>query len=129
MPAEILIDTSVWIDYFRKPDSETGDKIVKHLKRGSISTCGIVVFEVLQGAADLEEFSFLEENLKGLHFLEANAEIHFEAGRISYDLRKHGITLPLSDILIATLATSNNQTLWTKDQHFKKIKGLQHQFF
>ena len=129
MPAEILIDTSVWIDYFRKPGSETGEKIVKHLKRGSISTCGIVVFEVLQGAADLEEFSFLEENLKGLYFLEANAEVHFESGRISYDLRKHGITLPLSDILIATLATSNHQTLWTKDQHFKKIKGLQHQFF
>ena len=129
MPAEILVDTSVWIDYFRKPDSGIGDKIVKHLKRGSISTCGIIVFEVLQGAADPEVFSFLEENLKGLHFLEASAETHFEAGKISYDLRKHGITLPLSDILIATLATHNHQTLWTKDQHFKKIKGLQHQFF
>ncbi len=129
MPAEILVDTSVWIDYFRKQDSETGDKIVKHLKRGSISTCGVVVFEVLQGAADQEEFSFLEENLKGLHFLEANAGTFFEAGKTSYDLRKNGITLPLSDILIATLARANHQTIWTKDQHFKKIKGLHHQFF
>jgi predicted nucleic acid-binding protein len=129
MAAEILVDTSVWIDYFRKPDSKTGEKIVKHLKRGSVSTCGVVVFEVLQGAADQEEFSFLEENLKGLYFLEANAEAFFEAGKVSYDLRKHGITLPLSDILIGTLAMSNHQTLWTKDQHFKKIKGLHHQFF
>lgn len=128
MPAEILIDTSVWIDYFRKPDSETGDRVVKHLKRGSLSTCGIIVFEVLQGAADQEEFTFLEENLKGLHFLDSSAEVFYEAGRISYELQKHGTTLPLSDILIATLAISNHQTIWTKDQHFKKIKGLHHQF-
>ncbi|HTC20988.1 MAG TPA: PIN domain-containing protein [bacterium] len=129
MAAEILVDTSVWIDFFRKPDSEVGEKIIRHLKRGSLSTCGVVVFEVLQGAADPEEFSFLEENLKGLHYLDANAEIFFEAGKSSYDLRKHGVTLPLSDILIATLALSHRQTLWTKDQHFKKIKGLPHQFF
>jgi hypothetical protein len=129
MAAEILIDTSVWIDFFRKPESEAGEKIIKHLKRGSLSTCGVIVFEVLQGAADSSEFSFLEENLKGLHFLDANSEAFFEAGKISYDLRKHGITLPLSDILIATLAMSNHQTIWTKDQHFKKIKGLHHQFF
>jgi len=129
MPAEVLIDTSVWIDYFRKPDSETGEKVLKHLKRGALSTCGVIVFEVLQGAADREEFTFLEENLKGLHFLETNEEAFFEAGKVSYDLRKHGITLPLSDILIATLAMSNHQTIWTKDQHFKKIKGLHCQFF
>ena len=129
MAAEVLIDTSVWIDFFRKPESETGEKIVKHLKRGSISTCGVVVFEVLQGAADAEEFTFLEENLKGLHFLDSSAEVFFEAGKTSYDLRKRGITLPLSDILIATLAIANRQIVWTKDQHFKKMKGLQHQFF
>jgi predicted nucleic acid-binding protein len=129
MAAEVLVDTSVWIDYFRKPDSETGEKVLKHLKRGSLSTCGVVVFEVLQGAADLEEFNFLEENLKGLHFLEANEKVFLEAGRVSYDLRKHGITLPLSDILIATLAVSNHQTIWTKDQHFKKMKGLHCHFF
>jgi predicted nucleic acid-binding protein len=129
MAAEILIDTSVWIDYFRKPDNATGEKIIKHLKRNSVSTCGVIVFEVLQGAADQEEFSFLEENLKGLHFLEAKADIYFDAGRTSYELRKNGTTLPFSDILIATLAVSNHQTIWTKDQHFKKIKGLRHLLF
>ena len=129
MPAEILIDTSVWIDYFRKPDGETGEKVLNHLKKASLSTCGVIVFEVLQGSADAGEFTFLEENLKGLHFLEANEETFFEAGKVSYDLRKHGVTLPLSDILIATLARSNHQTIWTKDQHFKKIKGLHCQFF
>ena len=128
MAAEILVDTSVWIDYFRKPESETGEKIIKHLKRGSISTCGVVVFEVLQGASDPAEYSFLEENLKGLQFLEADSGAFFEAGRISYDLRKQGITLPLSDILIASLALSNHQVLWTKDHHFRKIKGLHYQY-
>jgi predicted nucleic acid-binding protein len=129
MPAEILVDTSLWIDFFRKPDSDTGEKIVKHLKHGSISTCGVIVFEVLQGAADQGEYDFLEENLKGLHFLEANAEVFFGAGRASYELRKNGITLPISDVLIAVLAMSNHQMLWTKDQHFRKIKNLRHQFF
>lgn len=129
MAAEVLIDTSVWIDYFRKPDSETGEKVLKHLKRGSLSTCGVIVFEVLQGAADREEFAFLEENLKGLHFLEANEEVFFEAAKISYDLRKHGITLPLSDILIAALAMANHQTIWTKDQHFKKKRAFIASFF
>ncbi|HET9869797.1 MAG TPA: PIN domain-containing protein [bacterium] len=128
MVAEVLLDTSVWIDFFRKPEGPTGEQIIKHLKKGTVSTCGVVVFEVLQGAADPAEFAFLEENLKGLHFLEADAASYFEAGRTSYGLRKRGVTLPLSDILIATLAISNRQVLWTKDQHFKKIKALHSHF-
>jgi predicted nucleic acid-binding protein len=47
-----------------------------------------------------------------------------KAGRLSAQLRKTGQTLPLSDIIIATLALEHSFSLLTVDRHFDAIPGL-----
>ena len=125
MRQNVLVDTSIWIDFFRHPHAEFGEELVRLLKHGHVSTCGIIVAEILQGAANEDELEELEENLKGISFLDMNESTYIEAGRLSYNLRKKGRTIPLTDALIANLALKNQQTLWTKDAHFHGIPGLE----
>ena len=47
------------------------------------------------------------------------------AGQLAGGLRKQGITIPLSDILIATLALEHKAAVLTIDRHFSLIEGLQ----
>jgi len=46
------------------------------------------------------------------------------SAKLSSVLRRRGITLPLSDILISTVATEHNLTIMTVDTHFKHIPNL-----
>jgi hypothetical protein len=52
------------------------------------------------------------------------AALWLDAGRLSTSLRKKGVTLPLSDILIAALALQHDLTVLTIDRHFEQVEGL-----
>jgi predicted nucleic acid-binding protein len=47
-----------------------------------------------------------------------------KAGQLSAALRKTGKTIPLSDILIATLAIEHSLAVMTVDEHFRLIPGV-----
>ena len=59
-----------------------------------------------------------------LPLLEASLTTWIEAGRISFALRKKGITIPTTDLIIASLALEHNCSLLTLDPHFQKIPGV-----
>ena len=124
MKSDILVDTSAWIDYFNKPDSKTG-KTVEHILRNRRALlAGIVLTEILQGAKIKTEFDAILESMLALPFLEASLTTWIEAGRISFSLRKKGITIPTTDLIIASLALENNCSILTLDPHFQKIPGV-----
>jgi predicted nucleic acid-binding protein len=52
----------------------------------------------------------------------AGAWVH--AGRIAAGLRGGGVTLPMSDILVGTLALKSGSQVLTFDKHFNSIPGL-----
>jgi hypothetical protein len=114
----------VWVDYLRKPSESLRGEINGYIDDERLSTCGVVIAELLQGALNEDDFSELTNNLRGLHCLEADPSIYIEAGRLSYELIKKGRTIPLTDVLIAVLAIRHGQTLWTRDVHFKNIPSL-----
>jgi predicted nucleic acid-binding protein len=39
-------------------------------------------------------------------------------------LGAHALTVPLTDMLIATLAIENDLELWQRDRHFTDIRGV-----
>ena len=46
----VLVDTSIWIDFFQAPESHTGSALESLIKdHNSVAICGIVLQEVLQG--------------------------------------------------------------------------------
>lgn len=120
----ILADTSVWIEFF-KPKSAAGDKLEALIKGNSVWICGIVLFELLQGVKAENEKAKILEVLSDLKYAEMSKPLWQKAGDISAALKKNGITLPLSDILIAAIAIEQNLRVFTLDKHFEQIPHLQ----
>ena len=47
-----------------------------------------------------------------------------KAGEIAASLRREGITIPLSDLIVASLAISEGCEVFTVDSHFEYVKEL-----
>lgn len=120
----ILADTSVWIEFF-KQRSETGDALEALILQGSVRVCGVILFELVQGVKSEAERSKILGAVSHLPYVEMSPSLWQKTGDLSSSIRKKGLTIPLSDILIAAVALEYNLTVFTLDGHFEQIPGLQ----
>lgn len=123
MKNNILVDTSVWIKFFR-PDTATGNLLEILLSEYSVVTCGIVLFELMQGVKSDKEKTVIMNALSGLPFREMNEQLWLKSAELSSSLKKKGLTLPLSDIFIAAIAIEHDLSVFTLDRHFEQIPGI-----
>ncbi len=121
----ILVDSSVWVQIFRFPQSEplTAMQGVIEIE---IATCGVVVQEVLQGFKRQADFEWFKSKFLMIPWLEAPHEVYLKAAQMAKDLRETGITITAVDALIASIAMRANVQLWTLDKDFDSMvsKGL-----
>ncbi|MDP3298454.1 MAG: PIN domain-containing protein [Thermodesulfovibrionia bacterium] len=119
----VLADTSVWIEFF-KPESPIGKKLESLIIKNSVWTCGIVLFELLQGVKLDAEKKQISEALSNLKYVEMSKSLWQKSAAISLSLKRKGITLPLSDIFIASIAIEYNLSVFTLDKHFEQIPDV-----
>ena len=122
-PEKILADTCIWIEYFRGK-SLFSEELRRLIQKGGLVITGPVVFELLQGAKNKKDADLIKEVTRGLPLLEVTHEIWLSAGNLYFDLRRKGITIPPSDVLLAAIAIDNNWSLFTTDNHFDHIPKL-----
>ena len=72
-PVGSLVDTSVWIDFFRGVAS-IKELLTKLIARDRVFTAGPVLFELLQGIRSSEERGEVKEALLSVNFLEITPE-------------------------------------------------------
>ena len=124
-PVGSLVDTSVWIDFFRGIVS-TKEFLTRQIARDKVFTAGPVLFELLQGIRSSEEREQVKEALLSMNFLEITPEDWVRAALISRELRSKGITIPMTDLLLAQLAKTHDLEIISLDPHFDKIPGITH---
>lgn len=124
MKQNIIVDTSIWIEYFQGGFKNT-DLIEEGLSEGRIYTAGPIVAELLQGVKTKKEFDMLSRCLGAVQFIDCGYDEWVKAGSIAFDLRKKGITIPLTDIVIAVAAQKCSARIYTRDAHFQKISGIE----
>lgn len=120
----VVIDTSEWLQAFNVANSPERAEVDRLIESEEAVLVGIVYAEILRGARDEHEFRLLEERLSALDYLEASKETWAQVGRLLFELRRRGETIPLADALIATLAREGNHEVYSRDAHFKKVPGL-----
>ena len=120
MPNKLfLVDTSAWLFALRKDFvPEVKDRIDHLLKENVIITTGIVKLELLGGTKTQKEFQRLKTRLDSLDMVETDTALWEEAYQISFELRRKGITVPYTDILIAACALISESTVVHADAHF-----------
>lgn len=120
---KIIVDTSIWIEYFNRKTN-----IVNFIEERIMEDClfmtGSIVSELLQGVKTEQEYEKLKNSIDAIPYLETTLEDWKEAGNISNKLRRKGITIPLTDIIISAVAISNNAKVYSLDKHFKEIPGV-----
>ena len=123
MKNRILADTTVWIEFFRGK-SKDADRLEMLLRENAVWTCGVVLFEILQGIKSVDEKKNVLSVLADLPYIEMSKKVWKNAANLSISLKLNGITLPLSDIFIATIAIENDLLVYTLDNHFAQIPNL-----
>ena len=63
MKPDIIVDTSAWIDYFNKPNSQIGKAVEKIIKQEKALIAGVILTELLRGARVQEEFDALLDSI------------------------------------------------------------------
>ncbi|MDO8283140.1 MAG: PIN domain-containing protein [Thermodesulfovibrionia bacterium] len=119
----ILADTSVWIEFF-KLESLTGKKLESLIIKNSIWTCGVILFELLQGVRSGDEKALILEALSDMKYMEMTQPHWKKAAELSALLKRKGLNLPQSDIFIASIAIEHNLSVFTLDKHFEQIPGV-----
>jgi len=119
----VLIDTSAWVEFFRGTP-KTADTVAKLIETGRACICGVIWYELVQGAKSDEEASHLSDRLSALQYRDITAQAWVRAGRISAGLRRKGVTLPMSDLVIGAAALEHSLEVLTLDDHFASIPGL-----
>ncbi len=123
MRDNILVDTCIWIEFFRQ-DSEIGSRLVRLLSDEIVWNCGIVLFELLQGIKSETEKAEIQSAIAGLPYTEMSPLIWQRAAELSRTLKKSGLSIPLSDIFIASVAIEYNLSIFTIDKHFEQVPGV-----
>lgn len=122
--SSVIVDTSVWVQAFRAPNSVEKEEVERLIRSGQAVMVGIVGAELLRGARDDRELETLEGRLGALPFLEVSKKTWQEAGRLLFHLRRQGLSVPLPDAIIAALALEGGYQVYTLDEHFRRVPGL-----
>jgi predicted nucleic acid-binding protein len=120
----ILVDTSVWIDFFRGENS-LERRILHELieDEEDISITGIILTETLQGIKEDKKFRATRDYLLEFPIYEPKSAITYtNAARIYGQCRKKGKTIRSTvDCIIAAICLENDLSILHKDKDYDII--------
>jgi predicted nucleic acid-binding protein len=116
----ILVDSSVWIDYFCSADTPQVVLLDSLLGRSPLAVGDLIAAEVLQGIDDEQQFKRVRKVLDAFEHIElAGYDLAVKASGNYRVLRSMGITIRKTvDTLIATRCIEDGLTLLHADRDF-----------
>ena len=116
----ILVDSSVWIDYFRGAANLQTEVLDSLLGRQPLAIGDLILTEVLQGFDDERDFNTARKMLTALTVVELGGEeIVIQAAKNFRALRRLGVTVRKTiDAVIATRCIESGYELLHNDRDF-----------
>ena len=124
----LLVDTSVWIEVFRKPSRLRLDQVVDF---DDVATCLPVVQEVLQGFRDERAYQTAREAMYALPMVASpvTQPVFDQAIELYRAARRAGLTIRSGvDCLVAACAIRHSLTVLHRDRDFDllaKVSSLE----
>ena len=120
----MLIDTSVWIDFFNGLETDTTTVLEKLIwSEEDVYVSDYILTELLQGFKADKEFELAQKYLRQFPFAKLyNTDSYIKAAQIYRQCRKKGITIrKTADCIIAQTAIENSLFLLHNDSDFDLI--------
>jgi predicted nucleic acid-binding protein len=123
----IVVDSSVWIDYFKGTVTAQTEKLDGLLGHEPLAIGDLMLTEVLQGFSHDRDFNTARKVLLSLTVLELGGErIAIQAAKNFWTLRRLGVTVRQTiDTVIATRCIEDGHELLHNDRDFEPfVKNL-----
>jgi predicted nucleic acid-binding protein len=118
-----IVDSSGWLEYFA--DDSNADFFAPAIEDiDHLLVPVICVYEVFKRILQLKGLDIAETRITDLfkgQLLDLTSSDALSAAIISNELK-----IPMADSFILAAARAHNATLWTQDEHFKDISGIQY---
>jgi tRNA(fMet)-specific endonuclease VapC len=121
MQDKVLIDTSVWIEFFRKKESSISSRLKEYLKLNQACYTGPIAVEVYQGAKTPKEIQIIDQLFQTIHYVEITRKHYHHAGVISQKAAREGKIFSTIDMILASVAHDEQLLLFSLDTHFQEI--------
>lgn len=125
----VIVDTTVWIDYFSGVQTPQTDWLDREIDRQRLGLTDLILCEVLQGVKDEEQAAETQRELMKFEVIPMSGiELDVAAAQNYRKLRAQGRTVRKTvDCLIATFCLTNGHALVHNDRDFdpfEQIMGL-----
>ena len=119
----ILVDSSVWIDYFNGLSTWQTDLLDHYLSNTPVIIGDLILTEVLQGFRSNTDFETAKNFLSDLVFCQIGGyKVAIQSAQNYRTLRKAGVTVRKTiDVIIATFCIIEGLTLLHDDRDFDPI--------
>ena len=121
-----LVDTTVWIDFFRGTDTPQVQELERMLNASEdVCVCGFILTEVLQGIRDDKEYANALASFDSFILLPMTQPTFVKAAELYRTLRRRGLTIRNAvDCMIAAVALEHDIPLLHNDRDFGAIESL-----
>jgi predicted nucleic acid-binding protein len=119
----ILVDSSVWIDFFNGRSSRETDLLALLLRRRILLTGDLILAEVLQGFRDHHQMAGARQALLNLPYANiVGQEVALASAQNYRLLRQRGITIrKMINVMIATFCILRGHVLLHGDRDFEPM--------
>ena len=116
----IVVDTSVWIDYFNGDSTPETEILDRALGEEAVAIGDLILLEILQGFRSDAGYKTAKKHLSELQQLEIlGSNMAIKAADNYRKLRKKGITIrKTADVIIASFCIENRLPLLFSDRDF-----------
>jgi len=116
-----LVDTSVWIEFFRGKESSISLRLKEYVKLNQVCYTGPIAVELYQGARTSKEVEVIDQLFQTIHYIELTRLHYHHAGQISHKAARSGKIFSAVDLILAVVAYDEQLKLFSLDTHFKEI--------
>ncbi len=120
---KVLLDTSVWVDALRGRTPTVVQAVRELLREDRVVRCDVIGAELRVGLRESERRKVLGL-FSGVPNVAVDSVDWEAAGDLGAKLREHGVTLPLTDLLVARVCLRHRLELFSLDGHFQRVEGL-----
>ncbi|TGK83230.1 PIN domain-containing protein [Leptospira noumeaensis] len=120
---QVLLDSSVWIEYFRNSNSRISSEVDKLIDLGNVYTNELILTELIPFLKLKKQTQLIQimESIESFKiFIDWKQIIEFQTANLKIGINNIGIP----DLLILQNTIQNESILFTLDKHFKLMSKI-----
>lgn len=124
MTTWVFVDTCIWAAFFEKRHSTEKRAVDDLIDSDRVMILGPIVAEVLQGFRRQDQANWVASRLRLAHYWEPDWDDWINAATLGRSLAAKGHVIPLTDLILASVAIRLDVSVYSNDPHFDLIENL-----